>query len=165
MRTMSAEKLTRAAFEEFGTVIEASCDVEPIAINAGTCRKFASLALADCAIDGGQTAIHIYRAKPLDLPIIVKSLEHHAWGSQTFMPLSGRPYLVIVAPAGPFELEKVRVFRAEGSQGVQYNRGTWHHFCLALDAESDFLVIDRFSPTPDCEEVHLSSNQQFIIAL
>jgi ureidoglycolate lyase len=165
MRTIMTERLTRAAFEDFGTLIEASEDIEPIAINAGTCQKFANLALPDCGTAGGKTSIHIYRAKPLYLPIIVRCLEHHASGSQTFVPLSGRPYLVVVAPAGDFDLEKVRVFRAEGSQGVQYKRGTWHHFCLALDAESDFLVIDRLSSTPDCEEVQLSADQQFVIAL
>lgn len=165
MRAVRAEKLTSDAFARFGKVIEAADDVQSVEINSGTCLKYPKLAIPDCTMAGGQVSIHIYRAKPLDLPIVVKGLERHVCGSQAFMPLSGRPYLVVVAPVGDFELERVRVFRAEGSQGVQYSRGTWHHFCLALEAESEFLVIDRLSSTPDCEEVHLSPDQQFLIAL
>ena len=57
--------------------------------------------------------------------------------------MQGRPYLVAVAPAGDFDITKVRIFRAVAHQGVNYAKGVWHHFLLALDAESDFLVIDR----------------------
>lgn len=77
------------------------------------------------------------------------------------MPLNGRPYLVVVGAIGEFDLKTVRVFRANGNQGVQYNRGIWHHFCLALEAETEFLVIDRLSSSPDCDEVHLPIEQQF----
>ena len=57
--------------------------------------------------------------------------------------MGGRPYLVAVAPRGDFDVGQVRVFRAEPGQGVNYAKGVWHHFLLALEAESDFLVIDR----------------------
>lgn len=165
MQSVKPEKLTREAFAPFGTVVEAAAGDQPVPINAGTCLKFADLARPDCAAAEGEPSIHIYRARPLPKPIIIKSFERHCLGSQTFFPLSGRPYLVVVAPPGTFRHDEIRVFRADGSQGIQYLRGTWHHFCLALDAESEFLVIDRFSSTPDCEEVHLSSEQQFVIAL
>ena len=163
MRTVSAENLTSEAFARFGQVIEASTERPSIQINSGTCSKYSNLALPDCTMAGGRTAMHIYRARPLELPIVVKSFERHVCGSQAFMPLNGRPYLVVVAAIGEFDLKTVRVFRAEGNQGVQYNRGIWHHFCLALEAESEFLVIDRLSSSPDCDEVHLPIEQQFRI--
>lgn len=163
MRTVRAEKLTREAFARFGNVIEASQSAQPVEINSGTCSKYPNLAKPDCLMAGGQTVIHIYRARPIGLPIIIKAFERHVCGSQAFMPLNGRPYLVVVAPVGKFDLDKVCVFRAEGVQGVQYARGVWHHFCLALEAESEFLVIDRFSSTPDCDEVHLAPDEQFLI--
>ncbi|HRJ66500.1 MAG TPA: ureidoglycolate lyase, partial [Alphaproteobacteria bacterium] len=40
-------------------------------------------------------------------------------------------------------------------QGVNYHAGVWHHFSLALDAPSDFLVIDRGGSEKNCDEVFL----------
>ena len=68
---------------------------------------------------------------------------------------SGRPYLVAVAPPGPFDLARARLFLAEAHQGVQYRKGVWHHFLLALGAESDFLVVDRAGPGDNLDEVWL----------
>ncbi len=163
MRPIKPEKLTRLAFEPFGTVIEVGDVAQAAIINAGTCLKFANLALPNCTQDGGRTAIHIYRATPLPLPVTLAGFERHNCGTQAFFPLSGRPYLVAVAPAGGFDATKVRLFKAEGNQGVQYDPGTWHHFCLALEAESQFLVIDRLSEAPDCDEIYLPIEQQFRI--
>ena len=86
--------------------------------------------------------------------------ERHPLGSQSFVPLSGRPYLVAVAPAGDFDPAKIRLFRAEGHQGVHYRKGVWHHFLLVLDDDSDFLVIDRAGPGDNCEEVELAPADQ-----
>jgi ureidoglycolate lyase len=80
-------------------------------------------------------------------------------GSQSFVPLSGRPYLVAVAPAGAFDVAKVRLFRAEGHQGVHYRKGVWHHFLLVLD-EGDFLVVDRAGPGNNLDEIELEPSDQ-----
>ena len=45
-------------------------------------------------------AISLFRARPLD-ELVLREFERHPLGSQTFMPLSERPYLVAVAPAEP----------------------------------------------------------------
>jgi ureidoglycolate lyase len=76
-------------------------------------------------------------------------------GSQAFMPLDLRPYVVIVAPVGPFDPKLLQAFRATGTQGVNFRKGTWHHFNLALEAESHFLVVDRAGPGLNLEEVVL----------
>jgi ureidoglycolate lyase len=75
------------------------------------------------------------------------------------VPLSGRPYLVAVAPPGEFDPAEIRLFRAEPGQGVHYGKGVWHHFLLVLD-ESDFLVVDRFGPGENCDEVSLPSGAE-----
>jgi ureidoglycolate lyase len=74
------------------------------------------------------------------------------------VPLSGRSYLVVVAPKGWFDAGAVRAFLARADQGVNFARGTWHHFNLAFGAPSDFLVIDRAGPSSEkpsdnCTEV------------
>lgn len=142
MRELVAEPLTAEAFAPFGDVIEAATAAEVVPINYGWTTRFNDLAGIDTRDEGGRTIVSIFRSRPLE-PLVLKVFERHPLGSQAFVPMQGRPYLVAVAPAGAFDPVGVRVFRAEPSQGVNYAKGTWHHFLLALEAESDFLVIDR----------------------
>ncbi|MBL8556800.1 MAG: ureidoglycolate lyase [Phenylobacterium sp.] len=141
MRRIVPEPLTADAFAPFGDVIEATDEAEVMPINQGWTTRFN--ALADVAVGDGRAIISIFRSRPLTPPVL-KVFERHPLGSQAFMPLDGRPFLVAVAPGGgDFDPAAVRVFRAAATQGVNYARGTWHHFLLALEAESDFLVVDR----------------------
>ncbi len=153
MRSLTPEPLTADAFAPFGDVIEASEDAEVMAINYGWTTRFN--ALSDIAVGEGRAILSIFRSRPLE-PLVLKIFERHPLGSQAFMPLNGRPFLVAVAPPGAFDPAAVRVFRAEAHQGVNYAKGTWHHFLLALEAESDFLVIDREGPGENLDEVTLA---------
>ena len=62
-----------------------------------------------------------------------------------------QPYVVVVAPAGELDISAIKVFLASGEQGVNYYKGTWHHFCLALNEVSDFLVVDRGGEGDNCD--------------
>lgn len=155
MRELTPEPLTATAFAPFGRVIEASDTAMKLAINQGHAVRYDRLAEIDVADGGGIGAISLFHARPLAAPVL-KLFERHPLGSQSFMPLSGRPYLVAVAPAGDFDAANVRVFCAAGDQGVHYAKGVWHHFLLVLEAESDFLVVDRAGPGENCEEVELA---------
>ena len=77
------------------------------------------------------------------LPFECKMLERHPLGSQAFIPLNDRPYLVVVAPAGDLDEVEIRAFVTRGWQGVNYAKGVWHHPLIALDEVSDFIVVDR----------------------
>lgn len=153
MRSLVPEPLTADAFAPFGDVIEASDRAEVIPINYGWTTRFN--ALADVAVGDGHAILSIFRSKPL-APLVLKIFERHPLGSQAFVPMQGRAYLVAVAPPGDFDPASVRLFRAEAHQGVNYAKGTWHHFLLALDAESDFLVVDREGPGDNLDEVELA---------
>ena len=142
MRSLTPEPLTADAFAPFGDVIEAAGAAEVMAINYGWTTRFNDLAGIDTRDEGGRTIVSLFRSRPLH-PLVLKIFERHPLGSQAFVPTQGRPYLVAVAPAGDFDAGKVRIFRAVACQGVNYAKGVWHHFLLALEAESDFLVIDR----------------------
>ncbi|HYE28478.1 MAG TPA: ureidoglycolate lyase [Allosphingosinicella sp.] len=158
MRELTPEPLTAEAFAPFGSVIEASDEAVKLDINQGHAIRYDHLAEVDAADGGGVPVISLFRARPL-AELVLRSFERHPLGSQTFVPLSGRPYLVAVAPAGPFDPTRIRLFRAEPHQGVHYRKGVWHHFLLVL-AESDFLVIDRAGPGDNCEEVELAAGNQ-----
>jgi ureidoglycolate lyase len=164
MRELTPEPLTAKAFAPFGSVIEASDDAVRIEINQGHAIRYDRLAEVDVAEGGGTGAISVFRARPLG-SLELKVFERHPLGSQAFVPLSGRPYLVAVAPAGAFDAAQVRVFQAEAHQGVQYAKGVWHHFLLVLDAESDFLVVDRAGSGDNCDEVELLPSQQISVSL
>jgi ureidoglycolate lyase len=122
-------------------------------INQGHAIRYDRLAEIDVAAGRGVPVVSLFRAKPL-AELVLETFERHPLGSQSFVPLSGRPYLVAVAPAGPFDPAAIRLFRADGHQGVHYAKGVWHHFLLVID-ESDFVVIDRAGPGENCEEVEL----------
>ncbi|SDD37669.1 ureidoglycolate lyase [Kordiimonas lacus] len=164
MRTLKAEPLTPDAFAPFGDVIEASADARQISINYGNTTRFHDLAQLALTADGGKAGVSIFRSSPLDGPITVKVMEYHPKSSQAFVPLSGRPYLVVVAPKGPFDASKMRAFLAGPGQGVNYHAGTWHHFSLALEDVSDFLVIDRIADDDNCVEHELSADEQRVVS-
>jgi ureidoglycolate lyase len=153
MRLLTPEPLTAKAFAAFGSVIEASDKAVKLDINQGHAVRYDALAEVDVADGEGRGVISLFRARPL-AELVLRVFERHPLGSQSFVPLSGHPYLVAVAPAGDFDAAKIRLFRAEAHQGVHYRKGTWHHFLLVLE-ESDFLVIDRAGPGDNCEEVEL----------
>jgi len=79
-------------------------------------------------------------------------MERHPFGSQCFVPLKGRPFLVVVAQDEGGRPGKPQVFLARGDQGVNYRVNTWHYPLMALEEQSDFLVVDRDGPGNNLEE-------------
>jgi ureidoglycolate lyase len=153
--SVKIEKLTREAFTPFGDVISAT-GAEHFPINDGTTLRFNDLALIDVFDQNGKPLISLFRSKPRSLPFAIQVMERHPLGSQAFIPLSNRPYLIIVAASGNFEEGSMRLFLADQGQGVNYAKGTWHHGLFALYEESDFMVVDRGGPGNNCQEIALS---------
>ena len=179
MRELTPEPLTAEAFAPFGSVIEAGDAAVKLDINQGHAIRYDRLAEIDVADEGGVGVISLFRARPLaphpvtpakagvhpesESALVLKTFERHPLGSQSFVPLGGRPYLVAVAPAGDFDPAKIRLFQAESHQGVHYRKGVWHHFLLVLETDSDFLVIDRAGLGENCEEVELASSDEISV--
>ncbi|WP_090864957.1 ureidoglycolate lyase [Paraburkholderia diazotrophica] len=142
MKTLAIEPLTREAFAPFGDVIELE-GAKQIPINLGTTIRYHDLAKVDVADQDGRTLVNLFRGQPRVLPFEVKMVERHPLGSQAFIPLNDKPYLVVVAPVGALDEPKVRAFVTSGWQGVNYAKGVWHHPLIALGEVSDFIVVDR----------------------
>jgi ureidoglycolate lyase len=157
MRELRARALTADAFRPFGEVIEPDNASEIRLINNGTTTRFHDIAPVDVGRDGGHALISIFRGKPFALPLAITMLERHPLGSQAFMPMEGRPYLVVVAPDEGGRPGVPVAFMAGPRQGVSYHRGTWHHPLIALGAQSDFLVIDRGGKGSNLTEYVLES--------
>lgn len=152
--------LTAAAFKPFGDVIE-TADAEPIAINQGTTERFHNLAKVDVTDQDGQPLISIFRSQPRPQPIALKLMERHPLGSQAFISMDKRDYLVVVAkPADTVTPNDLVAFKARGDQGVNYHRGVWHHPLLVMSPDSDFLIIDRGGEGHNLDEVWFTENQE-----
>ena len=152
MRQITPQPLTKAAFESFGDVIETS-GAAPVEINQGFARRFNHLAGVDISADGAVGNISLFEASPRPQPVEIKLMERHPLGSQLFMPLQDRPWLVLVCH-DPHVPDSYRAFTASGRQGVNYARNVWHHPLLVLGDDERFLVIDRLS-ADNLEEVWL----------
>ena len=156
-RVLWAEPLTADVFAPYGDVIDIDAARRRYAINNGSAQRHDDLARIDVHEAGGQGIVAIVRAQPVLLPAPLRALERHRLGSQLFMPVRPARFLVVVAPCEATQpFAAARCFVAWPGQGVQYRRGTWHHPLLALDAQTDFLVIDRHDPAgSDDNDLHV----------
>ncbi|WP_222275341.1 ureidoglycolate lyase [Rhizobium leguminosarum] len=143
--------LTRSAFAPFGEVIEAD-PASMRLINGGTTERFHALAATEATGEGARVIINLFRGQPRSFPYEVTMMERHPFGSQSFSPVSGRPFLVVVSEDESGRPGRPQVFLARGDQGVNYRRNVWHHPLMALGQASDFLVVDRDGPGNNLEE-------------
>jgi ureidoglycolate lyase len=134
--------LTKSVFAPFGDVIEADPATMRF-INNGTTERFHALATAEAAGEDARVIINLFRGQPRSFPYEVGMMERHPFGSQSFSPMSGRPFLVVVSADAGGKPGRPLAFFARGDQGVNYRRNVWHHPLMALGAASDFLVVDR----------------------
>lgn len=103
------------------------------------------------AVEVGQ-AVRFHCDHPVELtparidlrPGEVRFMERHFQHTQAFIPVGGKPYIVVVAPPTDGELPDLaaaRAFRFDGSQSFVMHVGTWHEFPFALETNTDILVI------------------------
>lgn len=142
--------LTKEAFAPFGDVIEADPATMKL-INGGTTERFHALAAPEAA-EGARIILSIFRGQPRQFPYSVTMMERHPFGSQSFSPLSQRPFLVAVSQDQDGRPDVPQIFLARGDQGVNYRRNVWHHPLMAIGTASDFLVADREGPGNNLEE-------------
>ena len=168
---LTPQPLTKEAFAAFGDVVEVpdvkdgSADSSLIMINGGNTERYDSLVKveleaagsSDKKESGTHAVINIFRAQPRpvsnDLAMEIEMVERHPFGSQSFHPLSGEEYLVLVADAVEEPTpENLHLFIARADQGINYHKNTWHHPVLGLNKVCDFLVVDRKGGGNNCEE-------------
>jgi ureidoglycolate lyase len=143
--------LTKAAFAPFGDVIEADPSTMKL-INGGTTERFHALAAPEAAGEDARIILSIFRGQPRQFPYAITMMERHPFGSQSFSPLSGQPFLVAVSQDQGGRPDVPQIFLARGDQGVNYLRNVWHHPLMAIGSASDFLVADREGPGNNLEE-------------
>lgn len=160
---LKLEPLTAEAFAPYGDVMGVCERNTIIPINYGKTERHHDLASVDVSDENGSPIISIFRSEPAQLPFQVKIMERHPLGSQAFMPLTGNPYVVVVAPRGELDPKQIRAFFVQNTQGVNYHKGTWHHYCLGLNISNDFLVVDRGGEGHNCDEVEIPDDLEIFV--
>lgn len=177
MRTLVVQPLCPETFAPYGDVLGGALS-SGVFINAGTSERIA-LAAPDLTHAAGQASLNLYRARANALPFTAVELERHCLGSQSFIPLQGVSFVVVVALGDPTlsstgpdgaaipgaePLENtMAAFWVDGSCGVTFKPGTWHHPLLAQE-DGNFIVLERKGPVVDCEIKTLSQPVQIVRA-
>lgn len=158
--TLTPQPLTRQAFAPFGDVIETD-GRDHFSINEGYADRFHDLAAIDLTAHNGRPLLSIFRARPRPRPLVVDMMERHPLSSQAFIPLCRTPFLVLVARAGDAPaLEHLTLFRTNGYQGVNFQRGVWHFPLLVEKVDQEFLIVDRGGPEKNCDLHYFADNER-----
>jgi ureidoglycolate lyase len=151
-RLITAQPLTRAAFAQFGDVIDAASAATRFPINGGKAQRYHALARPEATGPDGHVLISIVRGTPYDFPLALGMVERHPLGSQAFVPLSPRPFLVVVCPDLGGVPGEPHALLTHPGQGVNYRRNVWHGVLTPIGEEQDFLVVDRGGAGVNLEE-------------
>ena len=97
-------------------------------------------------------------------PLEVRWMERHFKHTPAFIPLSGRPFVIVMAPPNDDELpdlDKVEAFLFDGSAGFTLRKGTWHEFPFALVDGTNVIVILRKEATRDLMKDNVIQDEAF----
>jgi ureidoglycolate lyase len=135
IHTLRAEPLTEDAFAEFGQVIG---------------RDELKIEAKD-----GETLWLDVLTKEWH-PLTITSFNRHFKATQAQFSLSGRPFLIVVAPPSvdliePKELGTLRAFICDGSRGYNLEIGTWHAGGFPLMEQVDLINLQGRHPSVDIE--------------
>ena len=162
-RILKAQALTPSAFRAFGDVIQEE-GAETYQINRGSTLRIHDLCKVK-AKSRGQILVSLFKAlDTISLPYKPALLECHPLGSQAFIPRGNAQFLILVAPAAEVpDLERLRAFVTDGTQGVNYAPGVWH-LPLASFSLAAYVVIDRGGPGENLREFELKEGEIVIAA-
>jgi len=146
---VSIEPLTAEAFQPFGDMLDISGAPDRM-INQGLCGRYHDRARLEFL--DGRAGVSLFNAEPRTLPYRLEMVERHPDGSQTFIPMTQKPFLVIVAPDTAQGPGLPRAFRTAPGQAINFLRNTWHGVLTPLTAPGLFAVVDRIGPGANLEE-------------
>lgn len=157
--SLSPEPLLASSFAPFGWVVDRSTALSgghepPRSINEGTSQRFDGLSPLQLTQAAGEPCLSLFCSDARHTQngaLEISWLERHLLGTQTFIPLLGALYVVVVA-LGECEpdMHTLRAFVVDNGAAVTLASGTWHHGLLAPNG-GDFVVIERNGPQIDCE--------------
>jgi ureidoglycolate lyase len=151
-RTLIARPLTADAFAPFGDIIDTAVTDVRIPINGGRARRLPPLAEAVATGDEARVLISLVEGDPYACPLRFDLVERHPFGSQAFIPLSPKPFLVVVCPDEGERPGTPQAFLTAPYQGINYHRNVWHGVLTPLEEPQTFIVVDRGGAGTNLEE-------------
>jgi ureidoglycolate lyase len=154
MKRLALRPIDAVAFAPYGALADAEGAVgRPI--NDGTSLRVDGVGELQLTAEGGVPCLALFRAQPRDPAGPWQVLERHRLGTQTFVPLGGAAFVLLVALGGDAPDEAtLAAFHVAGHQAVTLHAGTWHHGLIAPQG-GDFVVIERRAADEDCELARL----------
>jgi ureidoglycolate lyase len=158
VRRLPIRPIDAAAFAPYGWLADADGDgAAGRPINDGSSQRIDGVGELQLTVDGGLPCLALFRAQPRDPRGPWHVLERHRLGTQSFVPMGGAPYVMLVAlgDAQPDE-GTLAAFAVAGHQAVTLRAGTWHHGLIAPQG-GDFVVVERQAAAVDCDLAALDS--------
>lgn len=134
------EEATSDTVEPFGQILGRHGKVRPIGVEFYK-GAVATSRPVDYYCDG-KTELSLSCINPR--PGKVRYLERHFLHTQTFVPLEGKSFILVMAPPNEEQLpdiSRVKAFRFNGDCGFMMHVGTWHEFPFALEDQTDLVVV------------------------
>lgn len=160
--TIKAEPLTKEAFSPYGDVIEID-GAKHFGMNEDGLERYYDLANVDVDYDaGGKVVLSITTCnKQESMPYQMYCIERHPRGSQAFIPMNSSSPLIIAVtePSDTVDLNNIKAFVSNGKQGVNYNKNVWHMPAICLDADQQFMIIDRGGKGDNCDLVTITDKK------
>jgi len=144
------------AFAPYGDVLAPPPEVRQIDF-AGQLRN---------ARAGAQANLAVSRVEPVTLPYAAPVLERHEHSSQLFVPLAGaRMLLLVCLPGfdGSPRLDTIAAFLGDGSAGINYHLGVWHHPMRVVDHTGEFVML-RWDDGSDADTTWHRLQQPLVVA-
>jgi ureidoglycolate lyase len=165
MVVLTAKPITAISFERYGWLLEAG-DALGTSINGGSSQRIHSETALELNAQGGRACMALFKATARDPAGPWSELERHSLGTQTFIPLGGVRYVVLVALNDPAQerpdVGTLEAFYVNGQQSITLKAGVWHHGLLALNA-GNFVVLERSAAHVDCDVVQLTEPVQIVL--
>lgn len=149
MIEIKLEPIQSDIFGGYGDVIDTAGDPTMI-INQGSCARYHDRANLD--FSDGRAGISIFHSRPRDFPLTIDMMERHPAGSQTFIPMSMDPFVVVVAGDRGELPSTPRAFITQPGQAINFHQGTWHGVLTPIQGTGLFAVVDRIGDGPNLEE-------------
>lgn len=159
-KTIITKPFNAQAFKKYGDVIETE-GAHNFKINNGLCTRYHDLAKIEVSGPKARPLISLVKSMPYTLPLTLAMVERHPLGSQAFVPLSNKPFLIVVCDDHDGVPGTPSAFISSNQQGVNIAQNVWHGVLTPLDDVSDFLVIDRGGDGNNLEEYFF--DEPFII--
>ena len=142
MREVRVEAATPESVARFGQLLGVHDHVKPLPVGfyEGKVSVYAPVEFQS----DEETQLHLATVNRREMQ--VQWMERHFKHTQTFIPLEGKAFVVVLAPPNDDDLPdlaQVRALLFDGSCSLTMKRGTWHEFPFALVDGSNVIVILR----------------------